>query len=154
MTFMTASWLRAECPHGVGQEPGMQRRERCVRNQDSGERRRRKMSPMTRPGSRQLFPPGSGCEVIWINLCWGWGVTQVMSEVSWEMSTAATPRSSVMGDAVSLIACIVCTAAPPRPWRPWVPASHHPECLLSLSHSWHHTGADHDAPRSWFDITH
>ena len=38
----------------------MQRREQC-QDQDS----REKMSPVTRPGSGQLFPPGSGSGGIW-----------------------------------------------------------------------------------------
>ena len=65
--------IMTECPHEAGQEPGMQQREITVRHQDSGERRG-KMSPLTRPAGRQLFPPGSGSGGSWIKLCWG--VTQ------------------------------------------------------------------------------
>ena len=49
----------------------MQHREKC-QDQDSGELTG-KMSPVTRPGGRQLFlfPPGSGSGGSWIKLCWG-----------------------------------------------------------------------------------
>ena len=86
-----------ECPHAAGQEPGMQHREKC-QDQDSGELTG-KMSPVTRPGGRQLFlfPPGSGSGGSWIKLCWGCyimrreeGDTQVSNE-AWEMSAAVIP---------------------------------------------------------------
>ena len=143
-------------------------REKC-QDQDSGELTG-KMSPVTRPGGRQLFlfPPGSGSGGSWVKLCWGWERGRGWHRYLMRLGKCLQlwPQICVMdsGDWFSLLllSLLLFTFLQQRLLGLGdlgFPASHYPECrpwccLLSLSHSWHRTGADHDAPRSWSDITH
>ena len=154
VTFMPASWLWPSVLMLLdrSQECSTERSVRIRIAESSG-----KMSPVTRPGGRQLFlfPPGSGSGGSWIKLCWGCynergeeGDTQVSNE-AWEMSAAVIPNLCNGQRRLILVTFIVSppvhilAAATPRPWRPWVPCITLPWvssrcCLLSLSHSWHH----------------
>ena len=119
--------MTAECPHGAGQEPGMQRRE-----QSSVRIRIAERKCLRWPGrSGQLFPPGSGSGGIWIKLCWG--VTQG-GDTGNELGKCLQLWSQIcilrlLWVGPSLVTCLdtpehfsflLQLLLSSRPWRPWV----------------------------------